>query len=115
MKDSDSKRSFSHDRLYKLVKRLVIIVSVLTWIYIALIYTSLENDTSLNSWKYWEEFCSEYPIASDEHITCKITSYKFIDEAKNNMENALKIGILLPITFFGGTWLYRYLFPKNNQ
>ena len=26
----------------------------------------------------------------------------------------LKIAILLPTFFFGGTWLFKYLFPKKN-
>lgn len=106
------KRKFSHERLYKLTKKVVIIVSILTLAYgIYMYFFGIDN--ILNNWK---AYCGDlYKEPSWEYHDCMEVGLGEVSKIYNYIEKAFTIGILLPSIFFGGTWLYRYLFPQNNQ
>ena len=93
------KRKFSTGRLYKVVKTLVIVVSILAaFISIVSFYrlgTSYYMDESglfKNRLTLQDERCFEFAL-----FVC----------------GAVAVG--LPTIFFGGVWLYRYLFPEIKE
>ena len=112
MKSSDERR-FSGERLYKLAKRAVVIISLLAGIWsIYALYTIQTGSI----WKQWKSYCSEdYQPKSRDYNDC-MTTASFLEENLNkNLEKTLPVALLLPTIFFGGTWLYKYLFPKMDS
>ncbi len=99
-----SERKFRADKLYKLVRYLVIIITTIS---LLLAIGSFSRLTNLDCSK-------QYPPIGNDYIhfdACLDEQTGYRDALFNN----IKIAILLPILFFGGTWLYKYLFPPINK
>jgi len=107
-----TKRKFSGKRLYRLSKRIVIIASVLSGILAAGSYYSIQSNNLLYE---YQEICSEYPKGSANHLDCMIVGFEAISDIQNIFYRAYIIAVILPTIFFGGTWLYRYLFPVQEE
>ena len=107
------KREFSGSRFYKLASKIVVIFTIF---FLGFGLYGLAN-LDKNSLFYLDGFskCTkEVPHDVSPMLVCG----SYID-AKIDSEtmtwNFLKIGILLPILFFGGTWLFKYLFPEKKE
>ncbi len=124
-------RKFDSKRLYKFIKLLVIILTILLFI---------SAWSAHNSIKYWDDqvikndkMCYDtYPFKNDPadpndragqlnvklREGCLKPSTDFNNYSLSNAGfeiNSIALGILLPLLFFGGTWLYKYLFPVKQS
>ncbi len=123
-------RQFSLSKSYKLLKWVVIIVTILS---VYFCYLSIKNseyfskqfgiDSQFCSNKYSKEERDKmtqeekqsafaeldgcYALLPDTDINLKV-------EADKNIGITLAISVLLPILFFGGSWIIRYIFPKTK-
>jgi len=93
------KRKFSTGRLYKVVKTLVIVVSILAALIsivsfhrLATSYYMDESGLFRNRLTLQDGRCFEFAL--------------FFCGA---------VAVALPAIFFGGVWLYKYLFPETKE
>ncbi len=99
------KRRLDNKRLYRLAKIIVLIITSISailaiyWLYL------LESNTLLHS---WESFCTKSPT----YLDCMSLGMRQINNVQNMFDKASIVAIGLPIIFFGGTALFKYLFPK---
>ncbi len=113
MKNSIGKRNFNGERLYKLTKWVVIVVSIIALFLAVSSYMDVVNNTTLHS---WEDYCKQHPdISNDPLYSCMATGLIQVDWIQNAMYKEFVIGIFLPLVFFGSTGLYKYLFPKKKN
>jgi len=105
-----TQRKFDKSRAYKLVKILVIGITTITGLYGFYVLYLLQSDSILKS---WEETCKNYPDTTN--FSCMGVGLDQINEMQNLMDKSLVIAFFLPIIFFGGSALYRYLFPKSEK
>lgn len=103
------KRKLNISRLYRLTKWIVIIVSIISLTYGLLLSYELGSERLLHT---WEEICTNSKI---QDPYCLSFGLQEINKIQYRMTSGLIIGILLPVIFFGGTILYKYLFPKINN
>ena len=83
-------RKLDTKRLYKLIKWLVISITILATLSSFLSFYGAYVDE--NSSIYYEA------VPNDLHL-----AWDFV-----------KVAIIVPLIFFGGGWLYKYLFPEKN-
>lgn len=103
------KRHFRSDRLYKLLKLIVIAVSFLSLvsgIYMALNY----NTTSKYMTDMSQECLKNQPTAL---ATCGVF-YESLNNYNSSMFSSFLVAVLLPLCFFGGVFVFNLLFPKRN-
>jgi len=117
------KRKLDTKKFYKLIKILVISVSIITGLVAVYgwheAYTAsiLENGFAMCDHIYPTYFnmpASEQSI-HDANNRCMIDVLTQDKEADAFTYEATTITILLPVFFFGGSWLYKYLFPVKNK
>lgn len=101
------KRKFSARRLYKLVRLLVIVIAIFSGIVAYINFRAVEYHAK----EYDEAEKAKEPIRSD----LKKQALLGEELANNNFSKYSVIAIGLPIIFFGGTGLYRYLFPIQKE
>jgi hypothetical protein len=107
-------RKFNTARAYKLAKKVVIGVTVITGLLGLYSLYMLESNSILHQ---WENYCSKHPDTKEllaVGYSCMSTAFQVIDENTNLMYKSLGIAIFLPTIFFGGTALYKYLFPPEE-
>jgi len=125
-------RKFSSQRLYKLVRALVILATI-GCLYLAYDYPRLSNQAvehsiqSLNVCRdNYKSDLKTYSFMKNPALfaqqlsdictksTVDFWSQQAVDDSKNG-SNALFLGILLPLVFFGGRLIYKYIFPKVKK
>lgn len=111
MKDFEAKRKFNKKRLYKLAKLLVIITSVLSG---ALAVITLYMVFSGAAYKNWSYGCKDYPDGSRLRHECVWLAVREEGKLYKQGEKSIIIAVVLPVVFFGGGFLYKYLFPKTE-
>jgi len=105
------KRKFSARRLYKLAGLLVIVISILSGISAYLNYRTIEHYS-----QQIIKFDGEYPKKDDEsNLNLRLNTLNAQQEVQDRFLLLSVITIGLPITFFGGTGLYRYLFTIQKE
>jgi len=109
----EEKRAFSISHLYNLTKTTVIVISILIGLWGALqIHRVFNTDYSLESLKSLQESCKK--INPEIESDCTLT---FLGD-RHNLEEAgyrnIGIAFLLPISFYIGRRIYKYLFPKKD-
>src|SRR6266567_2878874 len=93
-------RQFSTKRLYTLAKWAVIAVTAFTALGTAINYHNLTQPYPCN-----------HPVNSSEQRGC-VTFYAGVNEIEQkSFDQDLTITIFLPLIFFGGVGVYRYIFP----
>lgn len=108
-----NKRKFNSSRFYKLLKTIVIVVTVLSLLNAFQLY--INTNSSIQRLKTNRDEClasskgldTGFSVCSQVYLT-ELTDYA------NLQEYSLLLGIFLPIGFFGLTTLYKYLFPKST-
>lgn len=109
-------RKFSPPRLYKITKVFVIIVTVIAAL-IAAWEISIDLNQSFENSKF--SFEIQCQNTGDPHIKeiysgCIQQMDNIWQGAIDLKNHSILVAIFLPIFFFGGTRLYKYLFPKNE-
>ena len=107
-------RKFRGDRLYKIIKIVVNVVIVATLILGVIMSTNSEKRT-LHLLEENRKCLGQY---SGNQEMINYTCYVYLDMLEDyRMQEATywKIGIGLPILFYGGGALINYLFPKKNE
>lgn len=93
------KRKFSGNRLYKLTKWIVIVISTLSLILAIVSYMDVQvNNTTLNNWK---DYCEQNPD-NPKHtgLPCTAVGLKQIDDMQNAMNTEFTIGVFMPRIFW---------------
>jgi hypothetical protein len=126
MREDGNRRQLSSKRLYNLLRVVVIGLTIIAVVYAALLYRIY---FTYPGW-YSNEVsgCQQrYPdhahMFNFNHTTNDIES-KFYDnclsiasdiqkKGEDQFNKAVDVAILLPLLFFGGTLVYRYLFPRK--
>lgn len=75
----------------------------------------LETNKILNS---WQEVCEEVDPAKKttegwDYWDCMETGIIQINKTNDLFGKSVGVAIFLPLVFFGGTWLFKYLFPET--
>lgn len=129
-----AKRKFDSKRTYKLVFRIVIAVALLFGLLgAAHLNSAFRGAYSEDKIKQRcrgseaESGCSNYFIIYGHHIptddaclgteaetACRVYYYLESDKVTASGLRNLGIAAALLVIFFGGTWLYRYLFPVQD-
>ncbi len=105
-------RNFSARRLYKLATLLVIVISILSGIVAYTNYRAVKHYSQRIT-----RFYEEHPKGDllYEH-TYDITIIDRLQQgAIHRCELLIAIAIGLPVVFFGGIGLYKYLFPIQKE
>lgn len=105
-----AKRQFSSTKLYVLLRNLVIGISILSGLWAITLYYNLSNNKILNSYKI---ICGEIGL-TEEGVSCMANAFKEIDRVENLFLIAIGLAIVLPLVFFGGVWVYKYLNPVKE-
>jgi len=137
-----TERKFSTERLYKLVRLIVIIISVLAGILAFLQYRILtkyesqlkeliknsdllRDEVKIKEKEYDELFMAELQGKTTDIVKQQMEKYRKLISNKERIDfligyqgelgdrifRCLIVAIGLPILFFGGVGIYRYLFP----
>lgn len=104
-------RKFSAKRLYKLIKRVVIIATALSAL-ILMLSIYMYNTGAHDVYKTLINSCDSLATRDDYYYVCRMDAAKVYDFWSNALIKSLLITIMLPVTFFGSVSIYRYLFPK---
>lgn len=105
-------RKFSSSRLYRLAKIIVIGVSILCGLYAIWAYSQIGTNVMLHS---WQNYCSNtHGFQTDSYWSCMGVGFEQINSVQILMYKTGMTAILLPVLFFGGGWLVRYLFPEKK-
>jgi hypothetical protein len=113
----EAKRKFQPSRLYKLIKRTVIVVTILsaiTAIYMAYNVYADKQDEIKYGFEAIRQCGSEYTSSGDIN-NCFNSIMQPYNSNESIANDSLLITIFLPLIFFGGTGIYRYLFPKQKK
>lgn len=112
-----NKRTIDTVRLYKLLKILVLTITIISVIlaiytnYYVHFDTNFAKDQIKWGFEAIKQCGSEW--TSDKDINnCFNSIMAGYIQMNSIADNSIKIALLLPLLFFGGGWLYRYLFPK---
>ena len=115
-----TKRKFNHKRLYKLGK----IVTILLFIFCLFNFFNslskyLKTKKDFFNADLQHEMCSKfaggYQRSPEEYSKCTDIYLKDYVISYNKFKKSSIITILIPILFFGGTALYKYLFPYKKK
>jgi len=115
-------RKFNSGRLYKLVKVIVITITILSIFGIYIGYQGKQNMYS--QFSYAVDSCKKmYPQASRNDIfglnncldIAPKVALKGMKQSEDLMYFSLSIAILLPLFFFGGRLVYKYIFPIKSK
>ncbi len=115
-------RKFSPQKLYKLA-RVVVIIICLGNIGLAYFFQNQVSYYSNKEIKDLESCKKQYPTVGDADLKgwefC-ITIDPNADQKSKQLSidyeyDQIKLAILLPLLFFGGAWIYKYIFPKGND
>lgn len=108
-----TKRRFSGERLYRLLKWIVIGITVVAWVLAIYSYSEVMTGKALRD---WEKTCGKYGGTYGEtyYDYCMGAGFQQISDLTNAMYKEFAIGIFLPLVFFGGVGLYRYIFPTQR-
>jgi hypothetical protein len=107
------KRKFDSARLYKLTKRVIIIIAVISFFIFILRevnykdYAKQRNDWILNCMKIARE-------NKNYDGTGRCLIYAGEDTYNQTTSVYFAFGVLLPIVFFGSKWIYKYIFPTKE-
>jgi hypothetical protein len=106
-------RKFSSERLYKLVRAIVIITSILSLLFAIYNFHLVNSNITLNA---YEKACNNTYFTKDfNRADCMGIGYTEINREEADLNKLLVIGIFLPIIFFGGRLAYKYVFPKTKK
>lgn len=113
-----TKRKLDTERLYKLIKKIVLTITGIALI--VMLWTGYQTgfgtDIMLNR---WVKYCAEHPDNPETvkltGLTCMSIGLDQINDWNEIFWKAFLVVILLPVTFFGGTRLFNYLYPKQNK
>lgn len=101
--------------LYKLLGILVIIVSLVFGVKAFFTWIKVDNYNSGREMKQVSEICKEDP----KDVGCVGRTYWIVlgdfNKNENELNHTIILAVALPLLFFGGTWLYKYLFPVKNE
>lgn len=104
------KRKFNANRLYKLIKLLVIGIALLSGV--LGLFTMRGVQTNYTDERI-KKSCSDYDI---QYVNeCELSYYRTKDSFIETIIKEFEIAIGLPLVFFGGVGLYRYIFPKAKE
>ncbi len=112
------KRRFSGKRLYKLLKVIVIAITLLITIVLAL---SAKNVLEGKIFEHWNDTCEElYLVESGKYSRegygdCLSLAVEGQTKSETLFFRLVGVAIGLPTIFFGGTWLYKYLVPLKKE
>ncbi len=104
-----SDRKFNIGRLYKLTKVTIISISVLLFL-LSLPGLRFFPTFSNYSIKWVDSLCKDSPYAF-----CKVAAWSTVTDIQNSTLRMLGIAFVLPVLFFGGARLYKYLFPIKEK
>ncbi len=113
-------RKFRADKLYKLAIMVVILLTVFFGIKAYLSFQSVNyyNSTMtqdfLKCHKIWDPFGLD-PNQKQVSDCDNALYFQPLSQAKHDFNFSILIALVSPILFFGGTWLYKYLFPVKNE
>jgi hypothetical protein len=105
------KRIFSTERLYKLCRGIVVVVTLLN---IFIIYSSIKAQSD---WDKYRFSCNTNPSFSSEETLindCQIFASKMETQSSDDTGKSITIAVFLPIIFFSGRLTYKYVFPKKQ-
>ncbi|MBI3485453.1 hypothetical protein HY025_00750 [Candidatus Daviesbacteria bacterium] len=104
-------RKFDPKKLYKLSKAIVIVITFIAWILTAMLSEdALGHKYSINKLKKCKEE-EIYKNNVDLYFDCIGREIIVDNQIQKDFLTYLSIGIFLPVVFFGGFRLYKYLFP----
>lgn len=108
------KRKFSKSRLIKIITIAVLLTSFASGY---LLFTTYEPITSTYVFESNWSFCSrKYPLNQAKADECYADRNEQARKDKDKAEIFLLfLTIGLPIIFFGGRGVYKYIFPKQNE
>lgn len=102
------KREFRADKLYKLAKITVLIVTIILLWNTYTSYVSWRNVNTRSEYSYCQGGDTDF------YRRCYETIHHFYSQAYEQFKTLLTITIFLPAFFFGGTWFYKYIFPVKK-
>lgn len=107
-------RKFSGKRLYALLKRVVIVVSVLAalWAAFSLYMYEVQLDRVYES---TDAFCKNlYGEDNTMYIYCIKAPFETFRLFEKSWLPSTLVALFLPVIFFGASWFYRYVFPVQE-
>lgn len=107
------KRKFDSARLYKLTKRVVIIVAVISFFIFILREVNYEDYTKQRG--DWILNCMKIAGENENYDGVGRCLIYAGEDTYNQITNIyFAFGVLLPIIFLGSRWVYKYVFPTKE-
>ena len=119
MSEKKGIRRFSGERLYKLLRVIVIILTIMAILlasYLHNLYYGSDHfyaNGTAQCYKLWPDWNTN-DIAGKAFANCFSTVQSLQIGGQYAFDYTVCVAILLPLLFFGGTWLYKYLFPVKK-
>jgi len=117
------KRHFDASRLYNLLKITVIVITIIAGSITVPLYLHpydlsyglglCDKDAPGNNTSGFND--PNFKYYQNLYIECAATMNRLDAEYQREFEIALTTTIFLPLLFFGGTLIYKYLFPINKK
>jgi hypothetical protein len=112
------KRKFNSQRLYKLIRAFVILITIIaiTFFILSINRTSASQFCNGNEFKTmenkWDQgFADPQKIYQKDYSSCLDYALKQDQNADNINLRALEIAIFIPLLFFSGVGIYKYIYP----
>lgn len=108
------KRKFNSQRLYKLTRFLVVLISIISAllsIWVDNIYLNWTNQLQ----SILKETCHASSVPPSYQLTCANNILKNYNDIALWRANFILIAIFTPILFYMIVFIYRYIFPKRNS
>lgn len=99
-------RQFRGDRLYKLTKIVVILLTV----YFA--FNAISAYSRLDRVRQYRSECDNW---KSDYTQCLRLMHGTVSNVEGIVRTNTYLAVGLPIVFFGGTILYQYLLPKRKS
>ena len=99
-------RKFRGDRLYKIARIVVIVLTI----YFA--FNAISAYSRLGRVREYPSECSNSKL---EYTECLRLMYGTVNNVEEIVRTNAYIAVLLPTVFFGGMILYQYMFPKRKE
>lgn len=102
-----TKRKFSGKRLYKIVRVFVVIVTIFAILEISGNKQSVE--IYRRNWRNCLSENTDLPKSFCNNYLDRMLEYQ------DAVDRSWQVALITPIVFFGGTWLFKYLFPERKK
>ncbi len=105
-------KKFNSERLYKILKTVVLTITKLLLVVVIVLFSQQATYRLLDQ---QENYLFNLNGSRPDLVDWSLTLSQYVNETSDRIIKVLLVLIGLPTLFFGGTALYRYIFPVKSK